>query len=190
MHRAASLRPGEHALGVEPVPEPGHVLRLVAELVQCLVPRRQDFPGRRVEVVRCVLVPHGQLVAAVSDGAGVGPPDLVVGGGQDAADLGPGDGAAQGDVDVRGEPFLRFDGGEVLHVVAEVAAQTSDAVKLSSCLGKFFRSGGEGGGLVILAAGGQAVPEAAEQAAEQVALGAGVPVAVGAAAVVVGAGAG
>src|SRR5689334_1277476 len=70
------------------------------------------------------------------------------------------------------------------------AAQTSDAVKLSSCLGKFFRSGGEGGGLVILAAGGQAVPEAAEQAAEQVALGAGVPVAVGAAAVVVGAGAG
>ena len=68
--------------------------------------------------------------------------------------------------------------------------ETSDAVKLSSCLGKFFRSGGEGGGLVILAAGGQAVPEAAEQAAEQVALGAGVPVAVGAAAVVVGAGAG
>ena len=70
------------------------------------------------------------------------------------------------------------------------AVETSDAVKLSSCLRKFFRSGGEGGGLVVLAAGGQAVPEAAEQAAEQVALGAGVPVAVGAAAVVVGAGAG
>jgi hypothetical protein len=70
------------------------------------------------------------------------------------------------------------------------ADETSDAVKLSSCLGKFFLGGGEGGGLVILAAGGQAVPEAAEQAAGQVALGAGVPVAVGAAAVVVGAGAG
>jgi hypothetical protein len=47
----------------------------------------------------------------------------VAGGGQDAADLGPGDGAAHGDVHARGEPFLRFDGGEVLDVVAEVAAR-------------------------------------------------------------------
>ena len=58
--------------------------------------------------------------------AGVGPPDLVVGGGQDPAQLGAGDGAADGDVDVRGQPPLRFDGGEVLHVVAEVAAQVLD----------------------------------------------------------------
>jgi hypothetical protein len=75
-------------------------------------------------------------------------------------------------------------------LAAFTAGQTSDAVKLSSCLGKFFLGGWEGGGLVILAAGGQAVPEAAEQAAEQVALGGGVPVAVVAAPVVVGAGAG
>ena len=68
----------------------------------------------------------GQLVAVVLDGAGVGPPDLVVGGGQDPAELGAGDGAAHGDVDVRGEPPLRFDGGEVLQVVAEVAAQVLD----------------------------------------------------------------
>ena len=50
----------------------------------------------------------------------------MVGGGQDAADLGPGHGAAHGDVDVRGEPPLGFDGGEVLQVVAEVAAQVLD----------------------------------------------------------------
>ena len=50
----------------------------------------------------------------------------MVSGGQDPADLGAGDGAAHGDVDVRGEPPLRFDGGEVLEVVAEVAAQVLD----------------------------------------------------------------
>ena len=68
--------------------------------------------------------------------------------------------------------------------------KTSDAVKLSSCLGKFFRGGGEGDGLLVVLPGDQAVPEAAEQAAEQVALGGGVPVAGVFAAVVVGAGAG
>ena len=36
------------------------------------------------------------------------------------------DGAADGDVDVRGEPFLGFDGGEVLQVVADQAAQVLD----------------------------------------------------------------
>jgi hypothetical protein len=71
-----------------------------------------------------------------------------------------------------------------------MAGQTSDAVKLSSCLGKFFLGGGEGGGLVVVLPGDQAVPEAAEQAAEQVALGGGVPVAGVFAAVVVGSGAG
>src|SRR6516164_7089222 len=49
---------------------------------------------------------------------------------------------------------------------------------------------GECGFLVVVLAGGQAVPEAAEEASEEVALGGGVPVAVAAAAVVVGAGAG
>ena len=54
---------------------------------------------------------------------GVGPPDLVVGGGEHPAQLGAGDGAADGEVDVRGQAALGFDSGEVLHVVAEVAAQ-------------------------------------------------------------------
>ena len=70
------------------------------------------------------------------------------------------------------------------------ARKTSDAVKLSSCLGKFFRSGGEGDVLVVVLSGGQAAVQASEEAAEQVALGGGVPVAGVFAAVVVGAGAG
>src|SRR6266498_4870690 len=68
--------------------------------------------------------------------------------------------------------------------------QTSDAVKLSSCLGKFRGGSGECGGFVVVLAGGQAVVQAAEEAAEEVALGGCVPVAVGFAPVVVGAGAG
>ena len=50
--------------------------------------------------------------------------------------------------------------------------------------------GGEGGGLVVVLAGGQAVVEAAEETAEEVALGCGVPVAGVGTATVVGAGAG
>src|ERR1700733_8182720 len=57
------------------------------------------------------------------------------------------------------------------------AVQTSDAVKLSSRLGKFFRWCGEGDGFVVVLPGGQALVQAAEQAAEQVAFGGGVPVA-------------
>jgi hypothetical protein len=70
------------------------------------------------------------------------------------------------------------------------ALETSDAVKLSSCLGDFLGGGGEGGGLVVVLAGEQAVVEAAEEAAEEVALRGGVPVAGVFTAVVVGAGAG
>jgi NADPH:quinone reductase len=68
--------------------------------------------------------------------------------------------------------------------------ETSDAVKLSSSSGKFLRGVGEGDVLVVGLAGGQAVVEAAEEAAEQVALGGGVPVTGIAPAVVVAAGAG
>jgi hypothetical protein len=50
----------------------------------------------------------------------------VVGRGDDLAEFGAGDGAADGDVDVRGEPSLRFDGGEVLDVVADESAQVLD----------------------------------------------------------------
>jgi hypothetical protein len=59
----------------------------------------------------------------------------------------------------------------------------------SGCCGQ-VRAGREGGVFVVFLAGDQAVVQAAEQAAEQVALGSGVPVASLAAAVVMGAGAG
>jgi hypothetical protein len=77
----------------------------------------------------------------------------------------------------------------ISHRSAEVKpVQTSDAVKVSSCAGKFLVLGGEGDGLVVVLAGDQAVVEAAEEAAEQVALGGVVLVAFVFAAVVVGAG--
>ena len=120
--------PGEHALGVEPFPEPGHVPGQViaADGIQGLIPGRQHLAGGRVDVPAHLVVPDGQLVAVAVLDRDVGPPDLVVGRGEDPAQLGPGDGAPQGDVDVRGEAALGFDGGEVLHVVAEVAAQVLD----------------------------------------------------------------
>jgi hypothetical protein len=68
--------------------------------------------------------------------------------------------------------------------------ETSDAVKLSSCRAGLLGGGGEGDGFVVVLASDYAPVEAAEQAAEQVALGGGVPVAGVAAAVVMGAGAG
>jgi hypothetical protein len=121
-------RSGQHALSVEPLPEPDHVPRQViaADAVQGVIPVRQDLSGTGVDAPARLVVPDGQLVAiAVPDGP-VGPPDLVVGGGQDLAELSAGDGPADGDVDVEGEAALGFDGGEVLHVLAEVAAQVLD----------------------------------------------------------------
>ena len=50
----------------------------------------------------------------------------MIGRGEHLAQFGAGQGAAHRDVDVRGEPPLRFDGGEVLDVVAEEAAQVLD----------------------------------------------------------------
>jgi hypothetical protein len=47
----------------------------------------------------------------------------MVGGCDYPPQVGAGDGAAQSDVGVRGEAFLGFDCGEVLHVVAQIAAQ-------------------------------------------------------------------
>ncbi len=88
-----------------------------------MVPGRQDFPGDWVEIVPGVLVPDRQLVVLEPGDGDGGPPDLVVGRGQDPPQLGAGDGATHREVHVRGEAFLGFDGGEVLHVVTEVAAQ-------------------------------------------------------------------
>ena len=125
---AGVLRSGEHALGVELGPEPGHMRRVVvrADGVQGVVPVGQQLPRVGVEVAAGGLVPYRQVVALEKDLAGGGPPDLVVGGGEDLPQLGAGDGAAHRDVHVRGQPFLRFDGGEVLHVVAQDAAQVLD----------------------------------------------------------------
>jgi hypothetical protein len=119
------LGSGQDTLGVEPGPEPGHVQRLVlfADAVGGLVPGGQDLAGGGVEVRAGVGVPDRQLVPIEADGGGAGPPDLVVGRGEHAAQIGAGDGAADGEVDVGGEAPLGFDGGEVLDVVAEEAAQ-------------------------------------------------------------------
>jgi hypothetical protein len=62
-------------------------------------------------------------------------------------------------------------------------------ILLSGCGGQWF-GGGEGDGFVVVLAGEQAVVEAAEEAAEQIPLSGGVPVAGVAASVVVAAGAG
>ena len=50
----------------------------------------------------------------------------MVGRGHNLAEFGAGDGAAQGEVDMRGEPALGFDGGEVLQVIANISAQVLD----------------------------------------------------------------
>ena len=123
------LGPGEHALGVELRPEPGHVQRLVvrADGVEGLVPGRQQLAGHRVEVAAGA--PHaisGRCPPSYAHGVGAGPPDLVIGRGDHLAQVSAGDGAADRHVHVRGEPSLRLDGGEVLDVVAEVAAQVLD----------------------------------------------------------------
>ncbi len=122
---AGISRSGQHSFSIEPGAEPGHVQRLVlvADGVEGLVPGGEHLAGARVEVGPGVLVPDRQAAAVVLDDFGGWPPDLVVGGGDDLAGFGSGDGAAEGDVDVRGEPFLEFDGGEVLQVEAGVAAQ-------------------------------------------------------------------
>jgi hypothetical protein len=86
--------------------------------------------------------------------------------------------------------YQRAVDDELIAQADNPARKTSDAVKLSSCLGKFFRGVGEGDVLVVVLSGGQAAVQAAEEEAEQVALGGGVPVVGVAAAVVVGAGAG
>src|SRR5262249_60715931 len=64
------LGPGEYALGVEPGPEAGHMLRLIswADRVERIIPGLQDFAGRRVEVVAGILIPDRQLVPREPNG--------------------------------------------------------------------------------------------------------------------------
>ena len=120
--------PGEHALGVELGPEPRHVQWRGgrADGVQSLVPARQYFAGVTVDVVAGCLMPDRQLVVLVPDAVGCWPPHLVIGGRDDLPQIGAGDSAAECDVRVRGQTFLRLDDSEVLDVVAEVAAQVLD----------------------------------------------------------------
>ena len=119
------LGPGQHALSVEPFPEPRHMQRLVVipNGVQGLIPGGRDFARGAVEVGARALVPDRQRAVLEPDGGRVRPPHLVIGGRQHPAQLGPGDGAAHGEVDVRGQPPLGLDCGEVLHVVAEEPAE-------------------------------------------------------------------
>src|SRR5690606_28136235 len=109
-------------LGVDLASEAHHVegfrSRVGVQGVQRLVPGGQHFTGGRVEVVTGRLVEGGQVRPVVDDLVGGRPPHLVVGRGGDLAQLGPGQGAAHGHVQVRGEAPLRFDRGEVLDVVA------------------------------------------------------------------------
>jgi hypothetical protein len=105
---AGVFRSGGHALGAELGPEPGHMQWrvMLADGVEGLIPGRQDFAGRGVDVAASSFVPDRQVVAVEADDVGGGPPDLVAGGGDDLAQVGASDGAAQGDVGVRSEPSL------------------------------------------------------------------------------------
>jgi hypothetical protein len=88
------LGPTQHALGVEAIPEAGDVQRfgLVVDGVEGLVPGGQDLAGRRVEVGARLVVPHRRRAVLEANDGRVGPPDLVVSGGQDPAQLGAGHG--------------------------------------------------------------------------------------------------
>ena len=104
---AGVFRSGDDPLGVELGPEPGDVQRLIvrADGVEGVVPGREQLPGGRVEVPAGRFVPGRQLVIAVLELVRGWPPDLMVGGGDDLPQIGAGDGAADGQVDVRARRF-------------------------------------------------------------------------------------
>ncbi len=158
MHRLASRDPASTPWASNLVAEPGDVQRLVlvADGVEGLVPGRQHLAGVRVEVGAGGLVPDRKAAALVLDGLGGGPPDLVVGRGDDLAELGPGDGAADRDVHMRGEPPLRLDRGEVLDVVADKAAQVLDEPVEQR--GEVQRVPGGAGIIVAVRVGGSCLP--------------------------------
>ena len=122
------LRRCDHALDVDLGAEPDHVRRLrvgVVELGERLVPGLQREAGVRVAVALGLGVPHRGAVHV--DRAFVRwPPQRVVGGLDDLAQDLPGDRAAHRDVEVRRQPELFLDGGEVLHLEPRTAAQVLD----------------------------------------------------------------
>src|SRR5262249_14603731 len=93
------------------------VVEGLVELVERLIPGGQWLTGAGIMVRVGVVVPDGLgVVVGVDHGGGGGPPHLEVGGCDDLADNRSGDGAADGEVGVRGEAALRFDAAEVLDV--------------------------------------------------------------------------
>jgi transposase len=138
----------------------------------------QDFREGAVRLVR----ETGKPIAQVARDLGINEGTLGNWVNADKRRRGEGDGALSEDE--------RAELARLRRENAELAMETSDAVWLSSGDGMCGVAGGEGGVLVVVLAGGQAVVETAEESAEQVALGGGVPVAVGLAPVVVGFGAG
>ena len=128
MHRLASLDPASTpwASNLSPNRATCSGSSGVADGVQRLVPGGQHLAGLRVQVGGVCLVPDRQPVPVEADRRRGGPPHLVVGRGDHLAQFAAGDGAADRHVHVRREPALRFDGGEVLQVIAAVAAQVLD----------------------------------------------------------------
>ena len=66
-------------------------------------------------------VPDRQPLVGVDELVVGRPPHLVIGRRSDRPQLGAGDGAADGGVEVRGAAFLGFDGAEVLHLPPDTA---------------------------------------------------------------------
>jgi hypothetical protein len=89
----------------------------------------------------------------------------VVGRGDDLAQFGPGDGAADRDVDVRGEASLRFDRGEILSVVVLAATLSAHG---SAAFDVHVLAGLGGDAVLAGSRSAAAVGVAAEEAGEQV----------------------
>ena len=119
----------QDALDVDLRAEPDDVRRrggrVGGELVERGVPGAQGPAGIGVDVAGLVegLVPDRHPVGRVDGLVVGGPPHLVVGGGGDLAQELARDGAAYSGVQVRCAAALWFDGGEVLDVPADRAAE-------------------------------------------------------------------
>jgi hypothetical protein len=103
------------------VTEADHVRRLNQRFAG-LLPRGQPLAGIGVDKGLSPDMPDRQPVCAVDELIVRGPPDLVIGGRGDGSQLGAGDRAADGSVEMRSAPLLGLNGTEVLHIPADAAA--------------------------------------------------------------------
>ena len=85
-------------------------------------------------------MPDGQVRVVVLCHVGWWPPHLVVGRGQYLPQLDAGQGAADRHMDVGSEPPLWLDGGVILEVMAEEAAQVLDEPVVGSSPARRARS--------------------------------------------------